>query len=85
MSTAGEQVAVLLLRASWSALHDQDRPNDLWLANQLLEELDLDGAHDAIGLLTRAFIITAEQAPDLDVDRLLELLGLSVARAAVGP
>ena len=82
MSAAtGEQVAVLSLRASWSALRSQDAPNDLALANDLLAGLGLDAAHDAIDFLTRAFIILAEQSPDLDVDHLLAMLGLSVARA----
>ena len=83
-AATGEQVAVLLLRASWSALRDQDAENDLALANRLLDELDLEAAHEAIAFLTRAWIVALEQAPDLDVDFLLAALGLSVATSAVG-
>ncbi len=73
---------MLSLRASWSALRDQDAPNDLPLADDLLADLDIDGARDAIAFLTRAFVIVAEQSPDLDVNRLLGFLGLSVAAKA---
>ena len=75
---------MLTLRASWSALRDRVAQNDLRLADDLLAELDLEAARDAVAFLTRAFVIAAEQSSTLDVDHLLELLGLSVAKAAVG-
>ena len=80
----GEQVAVLLLTTAWSALGNQEAPNNLALANSLLEELDAEAARDAVGLLVRAFVITAEHALDLDIDCLLKALGMSVAVAEVG-
>ena len=80
----GEQVAVLLLRAALSALEHQDCPNDLQLANRLLEELDAASLRDGCAFVVHAIVAALDHAPDLDVDEFLGAVGMHAAMASVG-